>query len=670
MWPWCSTTFGIGADFDEELLARLATQGRGHFCYIETAWRLRRDLPCHTRVTTIASMNLARTVSACFLALVAGATLVSAQTGAPVAPTGVAASVSGTTVAMTWQPGAGPAPTGYQLEAALTAGGPAVGSVPVTPPSLTVANVPDGTYFIRVRAVNEVGVSPASNEVSVTVGQVACGTAPNAPQNLAQNVASGFVTFTWSPGAGGCAPTHYVISAGSAAGLSDIGSANVGLQTSLSTAAPPGIYFVRVAGANAWGTGPTSNEVMLAVGPSCTVPGAPQAFSAVASGTFASFQWQPPVSGDPPTSYLLEAGTSASGAELGVLPLSGLSFGTPAPPGSYYVRVRAQNACGAGPASPTQLLTIGCAPAGMPGTPSTTVTGASVSISWGAVSGATQYQLEVGTAAGASNLGTRTVAGTNAQLSALAPGTYFTRVRALNACGPGATSGEATFTIAQAQTATRVMALSGNLAFGSVTVGQSATATFTISNTGNSTLTYTSLTCSCDVTVFSASPTTGTVPPGGSKAVTVSFSPTAQIAYGGALSVVSDATSGVSAINVSGSGVVPPAVTAYYVWGGPGDTQYLGYWTCTFCQEFGTNSINNAFGPYGSAFSSTSMRNRFSQYGSAFNSYSACNQFASSAPGVYRADGSFVGVLTLNRFASQAITNAGIVNWLSTNVCQ
>ena len=535
MWPWCSTTFGIGADFDEELLARLATQGRGHFYYIETAWRLRRDLPCHTPVTTIAFMNLARTVSACFLALVAGATLVSAQTGAPVAPTGVAASVSGTTVAITWQPGAGPAPTGYQLEAALTPGGPAVGSVPVTPPSLTVANVPDGTYFIRVRAVNDVGVSPASNEVSVTVGQVACGTAPNAPQNLAQNVASGFVTFTWSPGAGGCAPTHYVISAGSAAGLSDIGSANVGLQTSLSTAAPPGIYFVRVAGANAWGTGPTSNEVMLAVGPSCTVPGAPQAFSAVASGTFASFQWQPPVSGDPPTSYLLEAGTSASGAELGVLPLSGLSFGTPAPPGSYYVRVRAQNACGAGPASPTQLLTIGCAPAGMPGTPSTTVTGASVSISWGAVSGATQYQLEVGTAAGASNLGTRTVAGTNAQLSALAPGTYFTRVRALNACGPGATSGEATFTIAQAQTATRVMALSGNLAFGSVTVGQSATATFTISNTGNSTLTYTSLTCSCDVTVFSASPTTGTVPPGGSKTVTVSFSPTAQIAYGGAL---------------------------------------------------------------------------------------------------------------------------------------
>jgi len=32
-----TSTFGIGADFDEELLARLATQGGGHFYYIETA---------------------------------------------------------------------------------------------------------------------------------------------------------------------------------------------------------------------------------------------------------------------------------------------------------------------------------------------------------------------------------------------------------------------------------------------------------------------------------------------------------------------------------------------------------------------------------------------------------------------------------------------------------
>ena len=32
-----TSTFGVGADFDEELLARLATQGGGHFYFIEQA---------------------------------------------------------------------------------------------------------------------------------------------------------------------------------------------------------------------------------------------------------------------------------------------------------------------------------------------------------------------------------------------------------------------------------------------------------------------------------------------------------------------------------------------------------------------------------------------------------------------------------------------------------
>ena len=52
----------------------------------------------------------------------------------------------------------------------------------------------------------------------------------------------------------------------------------------------------------------------------------------------------------------------------------------------------------------------------------------------------------------------------------MAPGTHFTRVRALNGCLPGATSAEAMFTITQAPGATRVIAVSGNLAFGAVAV--------------------------------------------------------------------------------------------------------------------------------------------------------------------------------------------------------
>ena len=518
-------------------------------------------------------------------ALFAGGATLFAQAGAPNSPTNLAASATGSTVTITWQPGAGPAATGYQLEAAVSPLGAAVASVPVAAPALLATNVPDGTYFVRVRAVNATGVSLPSAEVAVMVGVAACGAPPVAPVALTQSVAGGLVTFAWTPGAGGCAPTHYVLSAGSAPSLSNIVSLNVGLQTALAAPAPPGTYHVRVAAANAWGTSVPSNEVVVSIGASCTVPGAPEAFTATGSATFASFQWQPPLTGDAPTGYLLEAGTSATGAEIAVLPVSGLSFGTPAPPGAYYVRVRAQNACGTGPASSTQLLTIG-----------------------------------------------------------------------------------------QAPVSTRVIAVSGNLAFGAVTVGQITSATVTIANTGNSPLTFTSITCTCNVSVFGASPTSGTVPPGGSRTVTVSFGPLASVVYGGTLTVMSDATAGSASLVVSGTGVSvppPPPPPWYHVWGGAGYTQYLGYWTCTFCVEYGADSINNTYGTHGSAFSSTSMRNSFSQYGSPYSSYSACNQFASSPPRVFSADGRiYYGELTVNPYRAEAITASGVVSWLVNDVCQ
>jgi hypothetical protein len=114
-----------------------------------------------------------------------------------------------------------------------------------------------------------------------------------------------------------------------------------------------------------------------------------------------------------------------------------------------------------------------------------------------------------------------------------------------------------------------------------------------------------------------------------------------------------------------------PAQTAgYYVWGGPRNAQYLGFFTCIFCQEFASDSINNESGSYGSQFSSTSIRNEFSQYGSEFSSYSACNEFASSPPRVYDSKGStYYGELTLNQFRGDA-PGADVANWLRRDVCR
>ena len=99
-----------------------------------------------------------------------------------------------------------------------------------------------------------------------------------------------------------------------------------------------------------------------------------------------------------------------------------------------------------------------------------------------------------------------------------------------------------------APTPTRIISLSGNttgfnldeLAFGAVQVGTSATGTVTISNSGNSTLTW-SIPGS-GAGVFTASPTSGSVAAEGSTSVTITFTPTAVISYSVTLTVTSDAT--------------------------------------------------------------------------------------------------------------------------------
>ena len=99
---------------------------------------------------------------------------------------------------------------------------------------------------------------------------------------------------------------------------------------------------------------------------------------------------------------------------------------------------------------------------------------------------------------------------------------------------------------------TRIIGLSGNLAFGDVQVGTSATTTLTLSNSGNSTLTWSGL--STGNGVFTASATSGTVAAGGSANVTLTFTPAAATSYSSTLTVTSDATSGTNTTTLSGTG--------------------------------------------------------------------------------------------------------------------
>lgn len=105
-------------------------------------------------------------------------------------------------------------------------------------------------------------------------------------------------------------------------------------------------------------------------------------------------------------------------------------------------------------------------------------------------------------------------------------------------------------------TNTRIIGLSGNLAFGNVSIGQETTALLTITNSGNSTLTVTGMTVPTGTSVaYTGSWTHGTIAAGASQPVTIFFKPVAAQVYSGSFGVDGDQTSGTNTINISGTGV-------------------------------------------------------------------------------------------------------------------
>ena len=115
------------------------------------------------------------------------------------------------------------------------------------------------------------------------------------------------------------------------------------------------------------------------------------------------------------------------------------------PAGSYYFRVRAQNAAGTGPASNEVAITYSApgAPTGL----TVSRTSTALTLSWKApTSGAivTGYVLEGGTTSGAANLGSFTLAALSTALTSTVPskGTYFLRIKAKSGAGTGAPTNE------------------------------------------------------------------------------------------------------------------------------------------------------------------------------------------------------------------------------------
>jgi hypothetical protein len=124
---------------------------------------------------------------------------VTSLTPVPAAPVNLQSFVSGRTVSFTWGPGAGGgAPLGVLFEAGT---GPGLGNLGAVPLPLStsgsVPNVPPGTYFARVYAVNASGRSAPSNEVRVDV-PVGGGCSPPPASALSVSTSGANVSFNWA----------------------------------------------------------------------------------------------------------------------------------------------------------------------------------------------------------------------------------------------------------------------------------------------------------------------------------------------------------------------------------------------------------------------------------------------------------------------------------------
>ncbi len=189
---------------------------------------------------------------------------------APGAPTNLRRSIGGMAnlVLLMWDLAPGCPPTTMQLEAGSAPGASDLGVYQVQVQGGWGGVAPPGTYFVRVRARNQFGLSAASNEIQVVVNTPTCN-GPSAPQNLTASVVNQQVTLTWQPpGTNGTYPvSFYYVSAGSNPGGNDLAFVRVTSTSLVASNVPSGTYHVRVQAGNACSNagGVPSNGVTIEV---------------------------------------------------------------------------------------------------------------------------------------------------------------------------------------------------------------------------------------------------------------------------------------------------------------------------------------------------------------------------------------------------------------------
>jgi hypothetical protein len=263
-------------------------------------------------------------------------------------PSNLELETEGTTVMFSWDPPATGAPTGYVLEVGSDEGFADVAAFQLSSSqtSFVRAQVPPGLYWVRVRGTDSNGPGAPSPSVVLRMTETGHCMAPvGMPTLRTADVHDTAVTLHWTSPATGHPVERYLIGAGTRPSAIDVGVVDTASPALVfTTGVAPGVYFVRVAGVNACGIGAISNEVPVVVGP--PIPGPPSGLQATVSlDRLVTFMWGAPAAGGDPEEYAIEAGSAPGLANLAVLRTgsSARSFVVTAPPGRYFVRVRALN---------------------------------------------------------------------------------------------------------------------------------------------------------------------------------------------------------------------------------------------------------------------------------------------------------------------------------------
>ena len=258
------------------------------------------------------------------------------------------------------------------------------------------------------------------------------------------------VTLAWTAPQSGPPASSYTVIASASPNGPTIAVLTAGGQQSLVVAAPAGTYYVRVYAAMGGDVVP-SNEVRVDVntGP---IPTAPLGLSGTVTGSVVNLTWNPPANAGVAQvqTYVIEAGSRPGATDI-----ANFATGTPTPGyaavvpnGNYYVRVRASRSSGLGPPTPDIRIVVGPPPPGASVLSGGATGPGTVLLTWTPAPApgvpVTAYQLQAGSAPGQSDITGFSVPATQLGYAAAAipPGTYYVRIVALSAQGPGTPSNE------------------------------------------------------------------------------------------------------------------------------------------------------------------------------------------------------------------------------------